>query len=665
MSDSESTHLKLNSFGFFRVAVVSPELRVADVSFNLQGINGALKQMASEGVQLAVFPELCITGYSCADLFYQEALLRESAASLQEIAAETAGLGIAAVVGLPLVADGRTYNCAAFLSSGSVIGVVPKTYLPTTHEFYEERWFTSGRNICNARIRIGENEVPFGVDLIFRERKFRECVLGIEICEDLWAVQPPSGAYALAGATLIINPSASNELLGKVDYRRNLVRQQSARCLSAYLYAGAGLGESTTDTVFSGHSMVAENGVVLAETKRFRFDTQVACADVDLQRLVNERVRNSCFSADLAPMSYREIHFDLPGAEQRQVKTPRLMRPVDRFPFVPFDETQRARHCEEIFAIQSAGLAKRLRHTGLKTAVIGISGGLDSTLALLVAIRAFDVIDRCRSGIVGVIMPGFGTTDRTKRNAERLIASLGVSARTIPIGPAVRQHFSDIGHNEASHDVTYENAQARERTQILMNLANRHNGLVVGTGDLSEMALGWCTYNGDHMSMYHVNSGVPKTLVRSLVEWCAEEFFAGETSAVLRDICETPISPELLPPGEGGALAQITEDLIGPYDLHDFFLFHMVRHQFPPHKILFLAQQAFREAYTSDTILRWLEVFYRRFFSQQFKRSAMPDGPKVGTVALSPRGDWRMPSDGMPDVWLRYCSYENVKRNDG
>jgi NAD+ synthase (glutamine-hydrolysing) len=455
---------------------------------------------------------------------------------------------------------------------------------------------------------------------------------------------------ALAGATIFMNPSASVELLGKADYRRELVKQQSARCLAAYLYAGSGPNESTTDTVCAGHSLIAENGTMLAETERFQFSTQIASADIDLQRLIHERLVNSSFSAGGTKHSYRVLSFNLPQP-QHEIPDDTLLRPLSQMPFVPADPAQRARHCREIFSIQSTGLAKRLRHTGVKKVTLGISGGLDSTLALLVTIRAFDTVGLPHSGIVAVTMPGFGTTARTRTNAERLSELLGVTLRRIPINDAVRQHFKDIGHDEKLHDITYENAQARERTQVLMDLANQVGGLVVGTGDLSELALGWATYNADHMSMYHVNAGVPKTLVRYLIEWTADSEFSGEVSEVLRDISATPISPELLPLGDGDKLQQETEVTIGPYLLHDFFLFQVVRYGYPPRKVFYLAQKAFHGTYTPNVILKWLGVFYQRFFSQQFKRSAMPDGPKVGTVALSPRGDWRMPSDAVSALW--------------
>jgi NAD+ synthase (glutamine-hydrolysing) len=644
----------MTSLGFLRVGVASPELRVADVDFNTGQIVEAMQCAAGEGGRLVVFPELCLTGYTCADLFYQ-ALLREKArAALQAVAEASARHGLAAVVGLPFEVGGRLYNCAALVSAGRVLGLVPKGHLPNTNEYYEDRWFTPGQDNPVKTVEIGGEAVPFGADLLFHEARMPECVIGLEICEDLWAVNPPSGDLALAGATLLLNPSASNELLGKAEYRRDLVRQQSARCLAAYLYAGAGPGESSTDVVFAGHSLIAENGVILAETERFRFATQLALADVDLQRLKHERLKNSSFAADQPRSAYRLVHFELAKREAGNLDDlGSLRRPLSATPFVPSDPAQRAWHCREIFAVQSTGLAKRLKHTGSRQVTLGLSGGLDSTLALLVAIRAFDRLGLPPQGIVAVSMPGFGTTARTQTNAGKLAGLLGVTLRCIPIRDAVRQHFADIGHDENAHDVTYENAQARERTQVLMDLANQVGGLMVGTGDLSELALGWSTYNADHMSMYHVNSGVPKTLVRYLVEWCAEAEFTGEVSEVLRDICATPITPELLPLGEGDTLEQKTETAIGPYVLHDFFLFYTVRYLFTPRKVFYLARQAFDTVYSPEEILRWLRVFYQRFFSQQFKRSAMPDGPKVGSVALSPRGDWRMPSDASGEGWVQ------------
>ncbi|HOG45702.1 MAG TPA: NAD(+) synthase [Anaerolineae bacterium] len=650
------------SLGYLRVAAVSPELRVADVRFNARAIISALQGAAAHGCRLALFPELCLTGYSCADLFGQ-ALLREAAlAALVEVAEATARLGIAAVVGLPFEVGGRLFNCAAFLAEGQVLGLVPKSFLPNSNEYYEARWFTPAGRAPAPAVALAGAEVPFGADLLFAADNLPGCTVGIEVCEDLWSVSPPSQDMALAGATLLLNPSAGDELLGKVDYRRALVCQQSGRCLAAYLYAGAGAGESTTDVVYSGHSLIAENSTLLAETARFRFSTEMALADVDVERLVHERLRNSSFSAATPRQAHRVVGCHLPEPATARAE-PVLLRPLSQTPFVAADPAQRAEHLREILRIQSTGLAKRLRHIGAERVTLGVSGGLDSTLALLVTLRAFDALGLARSGIVAISMPGLGTTARTRANAERLAELLGVTLRRIPIDAAVRQHFADIDHDEAQHDLTYENAQARERTQILMDVANQVGGLVVGTGDLSELALGWATYNGDHMSMYHINAGVPKTLVRYLVEWAAEHELAGEAAEVVRDICATPITPELLPPDADGALQQETELTIGPYALHDFFLYYTVRHQFAPRKVLFLAQQAFGDAYAPADILRWLAVFYRRFIGQQFKRSAMPDGPKVGSVALSPRGDWRMPSDASNALWVE--ELEQLKREFG
>lgn len=638
--------------GFVRVAVISPELRVADVAFNTVKIAEAMAGAAGRGARLALFPELCITAYSCGDLFFQPLLLEQALAGLVMLAETADKLDIAAVVGLPLAVDGKLYNVAGLLAGGKVQGFVPKSFLPSTGEFYEERWFTPAARCRTQPVLVGGKHILFSPTLLFAATNLPGLVLGIEICEDLWAISPPSGDMAQAGATVLLNGSASNELLGKVEYRRDLVRQQSARSLAAYLYAGAGPGESTTDLVWAGHSMIAENGALLAETERFKFETQMAVADVDVQRLLGERLRSNTYSAAQPVREYEKLSFVLPGAERVDAAVPLIRPQLSRMPFVPADPTRRAEHCREIFNIQSVGLAKRLRHTGSRTVTIGLSGGLDSTLALLVAVRAFDIVGLSRDGIHTVTMPGFGTTARTRGNAEKLAEQLGVSFRTIPIAEAVRQHFRDIGHDETDHDITYENAQARERTQILMDLANEVGGFVVGTGDLSELALGWATYNGDHMSMYHVCAGVPKTLVRYLVDWAADEEFQGEAAAVLHDINATPISPELLPLGKEGALEQKTEETVGPYALHDFFLYHAIRYGFPPRKVFVLARQAFDGEYGSDVILKWLHVFYQRFFSQQFKRSAMPDGPKVGSVALSPRGDWRMPSDASPAGWL-------------
>ncbi len=633
------------SLGLLRVAAVVPELRVADVDFNTRAIRAAMQQAREQGCALALFPELSLTGYTCGDLFRQAALLHAAQAALLVLAEATRALDIAAVVGLPLAVEGRLFNCAALLAEGRVVGVVPKTYLPNYAEFYERRHFTSALNAPVDHVFLEGARVPFSSALIFRDATHPGCVIGIEICEDLWAVQPPSGNLALNGATVLLNLSASPAKLGQAAYRRELVRQQSARCLAAYVYSSAGPGESSSDLVFDGHAMIAENGQLLAEGERFSFETHWVVADVDLQKLAHERLLNTAFAqAPSSPVTALDVRLPESALQGK------LLRPVPALPFVPSDRAARAQHCREVFAIQSTGLARRLRHTNTQRITLGISGGLDSTLALLVSARAFDMLGLPRKGIVAVTMPGFGTTDRTYHNALALMRALGVSMREIPIRDAVMQHFADIGHNPNVHDVTFENAQARERTQILMDLANQIGGLVVGTGDLSELALGWATYNGDHMSMYHVNAGVPKTLVRYLIEWSADEVFSGEIAHVLHDILATPITPELLPLKEG-QLQQKTEEVIGPYVLHDFFLFHHVRNGFPPHKIFFLAQHAFADTYDATTLLKWMRVFYERFFSQQFKRNAMPDGPKVGSVALSPRGDWRMPSDANVALW--------------
>lgn len=637
--------IDLPRLGMLRIGVAAPEHGVADVAFNCEQMRAVAMQAGKQGCRLLLLPELGLTGYSCADLFQQPLLLTATEQALLDLATTTIS-GPALVIGAPLQREGRLFNCSIFLANGRMIGVVPKTYLPNGQEFYEQRWFTPAMASTATQISIAGQEVPFGTDLIFQASDQPACRLGIELCEDLWSVEPPSSRLALAGATVLLNLSASPETLGKADYRRELVRSQSARCLAAYAYASAGPGESSTDLVFSGHSLIAENGQLLAETERFAFASQLVLADLDLERLENERRRNSSFSAAPRP-AVRTLPFLL-----APVAVEKLLHPVPATPFVPSDASERSRRCGEIFAIQATGLAKRLRHTGGKSVVLGLSGGLDSTLALLVAIKAFDQLGLDRRGIVTITMPGFGTTGRTRSNAEALAEQLGTTLRVIPIDAAVRQHFSDIGHDGKTHDITYENSQARERTQILMDVANQVNGLVIGTGDLSELALGWCTYNGDHMAMYSVNAGVPKTLVRYLVEWCAEAEFTGPTAAVLRDVAATPVSPELLPPTASGEIAQVTEDHVGPYRLHDFFLYYLLRCQFGPAKIHALACHAFAGEYDAQEIKHWLEVFIRRFFSQQFKRSCLPDGPKVGSVALSPRGDWRMPSDASAALWL-------------
>jgi NAD+ synthase (glutamine-hydrolysing) len=640
---------RTHQFGFVTVAAASPSLRLGDPAANALLAIQALEKASAEGAEIIVLPELCLTGYSCGDLFGQRTLLQGALKGLGQVAEASARLGVTALVGLPLEVSGRLFNAAAFISRGKILGIVPKTHLPNTGEFYEQRWFASARVAPVKEIDLLGQTVPFGTDLLFQASDLPDCVVGIEICEDLWAVEPPSGAQALAGATLLCNLSASDELLTKAAYRRDLVRAQSARCLAAYVYAAAGAGESSTDIVYSGHGLIAENGGVLGESERFRFELSLVVSQIDVDKLQAERRRNSTFFGAPATLQPRVRPFELGHPTGT---TPKLRRRFSQHPFVPSDAQRRDEHSQEIFAIQSTGLARRLRHTGARHVVIGVSGGLDSTLALLVLLEAFGRLGLDRKGIIGVTMPGPGTTVRTRMNALKLMEALGVTAREIPIGAAVEQHLADIQHPPGKHDVTFENAQARERTQVLMDVANQAGGFVVGTGDLSEAALGWCTFNADHISMYHVNIGVPKTLVRHLVSWAAHARHVGHERALLEDIVATPVSPELLPPGGDGEIAQQTEMLVGPYELHDFFLYHVIRNGFRPAKVLWLAEHAFTGKYDQAEIRHWLRTFLTRFFSQQYKRSVMPDGPKVGSVALSPRGDWRMPSDAEATAWL-------------
>ena len=636
----------MDNYGFVKVAAAVPQVAVADCARNAERIVALAQQAARRGVELVAFPELAVTGYTCADLFLQPALLDAADEALGEIMRQTRKLPLALIVGLPLRHEDRLYNCAAVVAQGRLLGVVPKSYIPNYAEFYEARWFASGAGIEEERITAAGQEADFGTELTFA---VNGAEFGIEICEDLWVASPPSSRLALNGAKLIFNLSASPEGVGKHAYLRELVAQQSARTHTAYVYCSAGFGESSTDLVFAGNGLIAENGTMLAQAARFSLDEQLTVADVDIERLEFERRRNTSFRMREEAGESTVIEMELPDA----LKASALDRRVDPMPFVPADEAHRSERCEEIFQIQSHGLARRLAHTGCRCAVVGISGGLDSTLALLVTVRTFDKLGLDRRGILGITMPGFGTTDRTYRNALKLMEGLGVTVREIPIRDACLQHFRDIGLPESDRSAAYENAQARERTQILMDVANMEGGLVIGTGDLSELALGWATYNGDQMSMYGVNASVPKTLVRHLVRWAADTERDGATRATLLDIIDTPVSPELLPADREGNIAQKTEDLVGPYELHDFFLYNFVRAGFRPAKIAFLAEQAFAGSYDRETIVKWLRVFFRRFFAQQFKRSAMPDGPKVGSVTLSPRGDWRMPSDASADVWLR------------
>jgi len=628
--------------GYIKAAAVTLDLKVADTKFNTGRICEKIKECGAQGAKIVVFPELCITGYSCGDLFLQELLLKHAMKGLKKIAKSTEGTDAIVFVGLPVCYRGKLYNAAAALCGGEILGIVPKTYLPNYNEFYEARYFAKGMEET-VYLDIGDESVPMGRRLLFTCDTMKELVIGAEICEDLWAPNPPSIDHALAGATLIVNLSASDAAAGKADYRRNLVCGQSARLICGYLYAGAGNGESTQDVVYPGHNMIAENGTLLAESKRFENETVYAA--IDLKKLEEERRRTTAFEMGDNAGDYEEVEFSLKTEETK------LTAKIDTATFVPGNKEARDQRCDEILTIQAMGLLGRLKHTGCRCAVIGISGGLDSTLALLVTVRAFDRLGIDRKGILAVTMPGFGTTDRTYANAWNMMKRLGVTGLEVSIKDAVNVHFQDIGLDASKHDVTYENAQARERTQILMDLANKENGMVIGTGDMSELALGWATYNGDHMSMYGVNSSVPKTLVRHLVRYYADTCGDDGLQEVLLDVLDTPVSPELLPPKDG-KISQKTEDLVGPYELHDFFLYYMMRFGFAPGKIFRLAKQAFSGVYEEDVIMKWLKNFYSRFFSQQFKRSCLPDGPKVGTVALSPRGDLRMPSDACAKIWL-------------
>lgn len=628
--------------GFITVATATPQVAVADCEANTQAILACINEMAAAHAKVMVLPELCITGYTCSDLFWQTKLLDEAEAALSVIAEESRQVDALIAVGMPLRVAGKLLNVAAILCRGKLLGFVPKVNLPAYNEFYETRHFTSG-SADMGMVQFGGEEIPVGTNLLFSCENVVDLCVAAEICEDLWVPNPPSVQHALAGASVICNLSASDEMVGKGSYRRDLVAGQSARLVCAYLYATAGEGESTTDLVFGGQNLIAENGTVLAESATF--ENEINVATIDVQRLASERRRMSTFPA-AESKEYREISFALAEEETK------LARFFDADPFVPSNADQLSDRCEEILNIQALGLKKRLAHTHAKSAVVGISGGLDSTLALLVTARAFDMLGLPRKGIVAVTMPGFGTTDRTYNNAVAMIKSLGATFKEVPIAKAVMQHFADIDHDASIHDVTYENSQARERTQILMDIANQANGFVIGTGDLSELALGWATYNGDHMSMYAVNASVPKTLVRHLVRHYADTSADEVLAGVLYDVLDTPVSPELLPP-EDGAISQKTEDLVGPYELHDFFLYQMLRMCFPPAKIYRVAKEAFAGRYSNETILKWLRTFYWRFFSQQFKRSCLPDGPKVGSVAVSPRGDLRMPSDACVSAWIK------------
>ena len=628
--------------GFVKVAAATPDIRVADVEFNTQNIINAMEEAQKNGAKILVFPELCVTGYTCSDLFDHSVLLKASRKALLEIAENTNDKDMLVFVGAPLEVNGKLYNVAAAMNQGEIIGFTTKTFLPNYGEFYEMRQFTPGPQIVRE-ITFEGKKIPFGPQILFQAEGMEELVVAAEICEDVWSPIPPSIQAALEGATVIVNCSASDETIGKDTYRRALISGQSARLISGYIYANAGEGESTTDLVFGGHNIIAENGTILKESSRYV--NEIIYSELDLQRITGERRKNTTFQ---------------PSDEETLVRVPFtveetktfLTRTFPKKPFVPSDEQTRAQRCEEILTIQAMGLKKRLAHTNARTAVVGISGGLDSTLALLVTARAFDMLGRDKKDIIAVTMPCFGTTDRTYQNACEMSKKVGATLIEVPIADAVNVHFRDIGHDPEDHSVTYENCQARERTQVLMDIANKTWGMVIGTGDLSELALGWATYNGDHMSMYGVNASVPKTLVRHLVKYAADDTKDEALKNVLYDVLDTPVSPELLPPKDGD-IAQKTEDLVGPYELHDFFLYFMLRFGYEPSKIFRIACMTFDGEYDKETIFKWLETFCRRFFSQQFKRSCLPDGPKAGTVALSPRGDWRMPSDACVAVWMR------------
>jgi NAD+ synthase (glutamine-hydrolysing) len=639
--------------GFLKVAAAIPEVKVADCEFNSAGIGKIIQSADARGVEIICFPELSITSYTCGDLFFQELLLENAKTALVKLVEDTSALDIICIAGLPLAFKDKIFNVAAVFGRGRIYGFVPKTYLPNYNEYYEKRWFASAKDVIDREIyfdtktksaekTVTDRSYPFTPNLLFGNNKVK---FAVEICEDLWTPIPPSAEHCIAGAHVIFNPSASNELTGKHEYRKSLVGQQSARCIAGYVYSGSGWGESTTDIVFSGNALISEYGVQLNEAERFSFDEQIVVADVDVDKLRSLRAKNTSFtnySGDkhvFVPIDFRE-------------KETQISRSINPKPFVPKPEKANESF-NEIFSIQVGGLAKRIMHTGIQRLIVGISGGLDSTLALLVCIKTCDKLKIPRGNVIGVTMPGFGTSQRTYNNAVALMKTLGVAVRTIDISKACRQHFEDIGHNPEIRNVVYENTQARERTQILMDVANQCNGLVIGTGDLSELALGWATYNGDHISMYAVNVSIPKTLVRGLVAWIADTQLEDRVRSILNDILDTPISPELLPVNDKQEITQATEDIVGPYELHDFFLYYLLRLGYSPSKIFFLAKIAFEGIYAHETILKWMEVFYKRFFTQQFKRSCLPDGPKVGSVNISPRGDWRMPSDACYAMWSK------------
>ena len=635
----------LKEQGFVRVGAVVPKLKVADAEINCNEIIKQIEVASNNKVQIVVFPELCITGYTCQDLFEQDILLEKSEKSLNKILEYTKNLDIVCIIGMPIKSENQLFNTAVVIQKGKILGIVPKTFIPNYSEFYEKRWFASSKNANKKEIEILGQKVPFGIDLLFKDKTNNEICFGIEICEDIWAVEPPSNKLALLGANVIFNLSASNEVIGKKEYRRELVKMQSAKTISGYVYCSSGVNESTSDLVFSGESMIFENGSCLANNERFDFESNMIFTEIDTKRLSNDRRKNTSFMGNPVDLEYREIKINIPDDIEN------LTRKYSKTPFVPEDKKKISEICEEILNIQSYGLAKRLLHTNINKTVIGISGGLDSTLAFLVIIKAYEILNLPKENIIAITMPGFGTTSRTHNNSMNLINEYGATFREINITKSSLQHFEDIGHDKNIKDVTYENAQARERTKILMDIANKENGLVVGTGDLSELALGWCTYNGDHMSMYAVNASIPKTLVKYIIKWVADNS-KEECKNIINDILDTPISPELLPPDEKGNIEQKTEEKVGPYILHDFFLYHFLRYGAEPKKIYTLACKTFKQDFKEEEIKHWLQAFIKRFFTQQFKRNCMPDGPKVGTISLSPRGDLRMPSDASYNNWL-------------
>lgn len=656
---AKSNNMAVTDYGMVRVAAVVPQVNVADVEGNVAHLIESVNQAVGMGASIVATPELCVTGYTCGDLFGNDLLLDAAEQALVDLNEHYRNTSVMIVLGAPLRCNGHLFNCAVILNHGEM-WVVPKTYIPNYKEFYEKRWFTSSNITAIAgrdSIVVGGEEVPFGTHQIFEAGRAR---VAVEVCEDLWVPAPPSSIAAINGANVIVNLSASNELIGKHTYLMDLIKHQSARCIAAYVYASCGFGESTTDLVFGGNAVIAENGKVLAQGERFTTRGQLSVADIDIAALDNERRINGSFADSMVQFGTPFEHIALEVNGPLDYESQELKRPVRRLPFVPAEDDRLNARCEEIVSIQTEGLMRRLDFTGIPTMVVGVSGGLDSTLALLVGVRAFDRMGRDRKDIHAITMPGFGTTDRTYTNACAMVKALGVTLHEISIAAAVTQHFKDIGHDAANHDVTYENSQARERTQILMDFSNKVNGLVLGTGDLSELALGWATYNGDHMSMYNVNVSIPKTLVRHLVRWFAASLDDGSEAGkqihdTLVDVLDTPISPELTPAAQDGTILQVTEDIVGPYELHDFFLYHMLRYGYAPDKLYLLARMAFNGVYDNATIRKWLRTFVKRFFSQQFKRSCLPDGPKVGNVSLSPRGDWRMPSDASARLWLAQC----------